>query len=258
MQPAPRDHHINATSYLLKTATPNLRNFSWCAAKAASLSFSQADPTEDTAGHVPSLSWVIFRGQKKPGRQLALGGVGGTPGLLQQVPSFAWALWATRRVIGGRGLPSSAPNRRLQNHSSPHPGTFICESYCVIKPVLLKQMGTPSIQMQQLVNTLQLHVLRQWRASVWCFCYNRLNTYEDYAVVKNQKSRCFSFFLSRAAERQRRSSGAFLLLRPLCKGQGIVLKVIGFGVSDKIICLLLNSMGYFSCSHLQKPKFGSL
>lgn len=37
-----------------------------------------------------------------------------------------------------------------------------------------------------------------------------------------------------------------------------MLKVIGFCVFDEIICLLLNSMGNFSSSHFQKPKFGSL
>lgn len=45
---------------------------------------------------------------------------------------------------------------------------------------------------------------------------------------------------------------------PFVRDQGKVLKVIGSSVFDKIICLLLNSMGNFSCSHFPKSKFGNL
>lgn len=92
-----------------------------CQRWAASPSFGQADPTEDIPGHVPRLSWVIFRSQKKPSCWPHPAGTGGTSGLLERVSSFAWTA-----VIGGRGFPSSAPDG-----VSPKPGLTSPWDFCL-------------------------------------------------------------------------------------------------------------------------------
>lgn len=96
---------------------------------------------------------------------------------------------------GRAGLQDAAMGREPQHQvGPPHPGTLVCSPNCVIKTVLLKQMGTLSIQTQEIANTLRLHVLSQPGASVWFFYSNRSSTYENFDVVENQKSRCFSLF----------------------------------------------------------------
>lgn len=50
------------------------------------LSFGWTDSTKDVTRYVPQLLWVIFRWQRKPSWQHALGGIGGTSGLLGWVP----------------------------------------------------------------------------------------------------------------------------------------------------------------------------
>lgn len=153
----------------------------------ASLSLGWADPTEDIPRRVSHLAQVIFRGREKLSWQPPLGG----SLHLLEVPGRAGLQDAPR---GNRALQAQHQVGQLQAHRPPHPGTFVCNSYCVIKTVLLKQMGTLSIQTQEITNTLHLHVLPQPGASVWFSYSNRSSTHKNLDAVENQKSRCFSLF----------------------------------------------------------------
>lgn len=153
----------------------------------ASPSLGWADPTEDFPRQISHLEQVIFRGQEQLSCWAPLGG---SLGLLE-VPGRADLQDA---VVGIEALQTQHQVGQLQAQGPPHPGTFVCNSYCVNKTVLLKQMGSLSVQTQEIANTWRLHVLRQPGASVWFFYSNRSSTHENFDEVENQKLRCFSLF----------------------------------------------------------------
>lgn len=100
--------------------------------------FGLADPTEGIPRHVSHLAQVIFRGQEKltcPGRLLeVLGG-----------------LDCKGAAMGMEPIPTQAQHHvvQLQAQGPAHPGAFVCNSYCVIKTVLLKEMGTFPSQLRR-------------------------------------------------------------------------------------------------------------
>lgn len=135
---------------------------------------------------------------------------------------------------------------------APKPGStlpwdFLCDFCWVIKPMLFKQMGTLYIQMQELLNILHFHVLWQWGTSLVFSLW-----------WKNRSQDIFHLLNLRLWRDKSEAVQLFSFWDPFVRDQGKVLKVIGSSVFDKIICLLLNSMGNFSCSHFPKSKFGNL
>lgn len=81
-----------------------------------------------------------------------------------------------------------------QNEGSPCPMTFIWYFHWVIKPTLTKQMGTLSIQIQELVNILHFLILWQWGTSLWCFPCNRSIHLKTVLCWKNRNQDIFHFF----------------------------------------------------------------